>query len=209
MTDEPTTLSAEEFADFDACWVRAMAKRAEEYAKADPQTAARYAEHYRGDLRIFLHQLAEISAILSLPYDAAFDLNEGCFYWRQGVYLFAGPDQERSHLVVNSSQFSTRPDALATIDALVQFCERCSIRFHQPPTVKEPDFTGRIVDVPNLNDTGPNHRAYAAIEQWTAAGLTWEVYNDSSSGDVAFSFSTKADADRAKAILSSLTTANG
>jgi hypothetical protein len=201
MTDEPKThtLDAEELADFDAAWARREEKRARDSAKGDPETAAEYARCYDGDLRIFLHQLCEISAIVGLPYDGDFVMGAGQFYWGQGVILYAGPGQ-RSRLIA-SEQLTP-----GTLHALDEFCGRYKIRLQiTTVTAEEPD-TDRIVDIPNVNDgAGPNHRAYDAIAQWSAAGLRWEVYSDSSSGDVAFSFETPADADRAKAILATIT----
>ena len=85
----------------------------------------RYTAHYDGDLRIFLHQLCEISAILGTPYDGAFDLAAGRFDWNRGAVLHAGPGR-RSVLVVTDQHGDV------TLARLIEFCMRCSIRmgFH-------------------------------------------------------------------------------
>jgi hypothetical protein len=115
-----------ELQDIDELRMRTEANRAREIPRADATIAAAYAEKYDGDLRIFLHQLCEISSIIGQPYDGAFDLHAGRFEWNQGVVvLHAGPDR-RSVLVTEIDQFSNE-----TLARLSEFCQRCAIRHVQ------------------------------------------------------------------------------
>lgn len=126
MTDDTQThtLDPDELRDFDACRLRAQAKRDREIPPADAETVAAYAQHYDGDLRIFIHQLCEISSILGQPYDGHFDLSRGRFEWRDGaVTLLAGPG-ERTILLVDIAKIPRDP----TGEALQEFSDRCSIR---------------------------------------------------------------------------------
>ena len=128
---EPVQLSDEELRDFDECRLRAQAKRAAEIPKADAEIAAAYVAKYDGDLRVFIHQLCEISSILGLPYDGHFDMHAGRFEWREGaVILLAEPD-ERTMLIVDTAKIPRDP----TGEALQEFCARCSIRLSKadPP----------------------------------------------------------------------------
>ena len=97
----------------------------------------RYTAHYDGDLRIFLHQLCEISAILGTPYDGAFDLAAGRFDWNRGAVLHAGPGR-RSVLVVTDQHGDV------TLARLIEFCMRCSIRMK---TIRGP-----VTDAEELRD---------------------------------------------------------
>jgi hypothetical protein len=102
---------------------------------AGPEIAAEYAERYDGDLRIFLHQLCEISAICALPYNGAFYLDDGHFDWNEGAVVpNAGPG-ERSVLIVDAERVP-----VAIIDALKAFCVKCSIRLgaYLPKIADEP-----------------------------------------------------------------------
>ena len=97
----------------------------------------RYIAHYDGDLRIFLHQLCEISAILGTPYDGAIDLAAGRFDWNRGAVLHAGPGR-RSVLVVTDQHGDV------TLAGLIEFCMRCSIRME---TIRGP-----VTDAEELGD---------------------------------------------------------
>jgi hypothetical protein len=105
-----------------------------------PELAAAFATAYDDDIRVFIHQLCEISAILGLPYSGAFDLSDGHFDWNEGaVVLNAGPG-ERSVLIADVEQLP-----VVTIEALKEFCSKCSIRFgaYLPKNADEPGALGR------------------------------------------------------------------
>jgi hypothetical protein len=133
------THTDEELKDIDELWVRTQAKRDREIPPADAETAAAYARHYDNDLRVFIHQLCEISSIIGSPYDAHFNLSDGRFEWwkaramlsEPAVVLSAGPGR-RSRLTVATGLFSE-----STLDALCDFCERCKIRFQIAANVEK------------------------------------------------------------------------
>jgi hypothetical protein len=78
---------------------------------AGPEIAAAYASAYDGDLRIFLHQLCEISAILGLPYDGHFDmqLQSGSFQWREGAVTLLASPGERTVLLIDIAKVPKVP----------------------------------------------------------------------------------------------------
>lgn len=97
-------------------------------AKAGAEIAATYANAYNGDLRIFLHQLCEISAIIAgggLPYDGHFDMQRGMFEWNRGAVILH-VERDRSRLAVKPS--SVTPPMM---EAFAEFAQRCGCQLSE------------------------------------------------------------------------------
>jgi hypothetical protein len=148
---------------------------------------------YDGDLCIFIHRLAEISAILGFPYDAAYDLKAGHFSWNRGaVVLHAGPFHSTltvalARLIENGDVVSTDPDN-ATLARLSEFCTRCSIRLSTIVTNQDIDESDYIdesgiplhgVDLPSIYGSALVYNVTAA---WDDAGIVYRFYSSGGGG---------------------------
>jgi hypothetical protein len=135
-------------------------------AKAGAEIAATYANAYNGDLRIFLHQLCEISAIIAgggLPYDGHFDMQRGIFEWNRGaVILYAprDPDRDRSRLAVNPSSMTSQ-----MMEAFAEFAQRCGCQLSSENMWLTPD------GQPRFAVTLPGELQDAVLEAWEVSGI--------------------------------------